>query len=172
MLRMPRGEAAPTVKLELAPKPVRNPVAKPVTKPVQGSALNAGQHRERLDRENREKAALDIENEALRSKIAILEGKVAVLLQDRVARLVLAAPQEMAAPVVAPVKSRSTFWVVGAAALAALLLAAVLVYRKKIIGSRRWVALRKRLRRKAVEPVSAVPDESDLPGPDGDKVAD
>jgi pilus assembly protein FimV len=175
-LRMTRAEAAPAFKPELAtdsgpkpapkPEPKPKPARKPVQKPVPRSAPDAGANRARLDQEIRDKATLDIENEALRSKIAILEGKVAVLLQERVARLVLVTPQAVAAPVAAPVKTRSTFWIVGAVALALLVLSGGLgfVYRKKIIESRPWVALRNRLQRKAVTP--AVSDEPHQAGPD------
>jgi pilus assembly protein FimV len=167
----PAPEPARNRVVKPVPNPAPNPAPKPVSRSAVQSALNARQNRERLDREIREKAALEIEKEALRSKIAILEGKVAVLLQERVARVVLPpAPQAVAAPVVVvQVKGRAAFWIGGAAAL---LLALALVYRKNITGSRPWVALRQRLRRKAVAPAPAAPDEPDQAGPDDDEVAD
>jgi pilus assembly protein FimV len=146
-----RSQAKPRSTPEPKPRSTPRSTSKPKASP------QAEANRERAEQQSRDNAALDIENAALRTKIDTLEQKVAVLQQNHAARLLASRP---AAAVPAPVPARAgwTLWIGAASALLLLLVSGALVflYRKKIAGLRHWMALSKRLRRKAAPPAAPV----------------
>lgn len=147
----------------------RQPAPKPGPKPAAShrstsrSDAQAQAERERADQQIKDSAALGIENDALRSKIDVLEEKVAVLQQGYAARPVTAVPTAAvprAVPTAAPVAGKTSVmsWIVGVAALLLLIVSGVLgfLYREKISASRHWVSLSKRFKRKGnVTPTDA-----------------
>ena len=166
----PEAPAAPVVaaapraanEAKHAPKPEAKHGSKPGPKHRSKSESEAEAERERADQQIKDSAALGIENDALRSKISILEEKVAVLQQDYAAKPVAAvsavAPVAVPRSVPAPVAAKAGLgsWIAAAAVLLLLVASGVLgfLYRKKIIASRHWVALSKRFKRK-VKPADA-----------------
>lgn len=140
---------------EPKPRPASRSTPKPKPKPKPSPEVEA--NRARAEQQSRDNAALDVKNAALRTKIDMLEEKVAVLQQNHAARLLASRPAAaLPAPVPAPAGWPS--WIGAASALLLLIVSGMLafLYRKKITGPRHWMALRRRLRRKAVKPAAPV----------------
>lgn len=151
-------EVEPGFEPKYGPKPGGRsgptPELKPGEKHRSRSESDAEAQAER-ERAIKVSAALDIENDALRSKISVLEEKVVVLQQGYAAKPVIA--MLPVAPAAAPVAAKAGLlsWIAGAAAVLLLMASGGLgfVYRKKITASRHWTLLSKRFKRKANAPI-------------------